>query len=79
MAVLPPQEVQYLYDLQDDANEGIEVEGDGPECLQPIDLQVDDVDVGTVADCGLGGGFEVAHEVDLVELAELHCMVLHPR
>ena len=69
MAMLPSQIIEDLGNLQDDPNEHIEIEGDGSEVLQILDLQVHDLDIVVLHDLGLRGSLEVPEEVDLIHLA----------
>ena len=77
--MLPTQVIQDLSHLQDDPYQHIEIEGYGSQVLQILDLQIHDLDMIIFHDLGLGYRLEVPEEVDLIHLAQLGCMVLHPR
>lgn len=77
--MLPTQIIQNLGNLQDYPYQHIQIEGKGSEVLQIFDLQIHYLDVLILHDLGLGCGFKIAEEVDLIHLAQLSSVVLHPR
>ena len=71
--------INYLQNLKDYADEGVEIERLTANGAQPMNRQIDDMNVLVFQNAHTWGTFQISHEVDLVLLTKFLCVIVHSR